>query len=123
MYCRDCGKEIIDKSTFCNHCGAKVTEAKSVEKQVPTKTKTSAVVLSVLFGFFGWLYTYKKNKGKFWITLSITLFLLIINVLSSDLVIGIFINIFSYIFGFGVFIWVIIDNATKPNEYFENYTN
>ena len=30
MYCKHCGKEIDDNSTFCQHCGKKLVETKKV---------------------------------------------------------------------------------------------
>ena len=31
MYCKHCGKQIADDSTFCQHCGGKVIEVSSSE--------------------------------------------------------------------------------------------
>lgn len=28
MYCKHCGKQIDDNSTFCNHCGKQLVEKK-----------------------------------------------------------------------------------------------
>ena len=66
------------------------------------KSKTTAVVLAVFFGLFSWLYTYQKNKEKFWINL------------------GLFIITFTY-WGIVAWVWAIIDNALKPEEYFTGY--
>ena len=68
----------------------------------PTKNKSTAVVLAVFFGVFSWLYTYKTDAWKFWLNLCLTLVT------------------FGF-FGIVALIWVIIDQACKPTEYFEDY--
>lgn len=68
----------------------------------PTKSKTTAVVLAVLFGTFGWLYTYKYDAWKFWLNLTF--------------------SIFTFgLWGIVGFIWAIIDQATKPREFYTDY--
>jgi hypothetical protein len=88
-----------------------------------SKTKVSAVILTILFGLFGWLYTYKKNKVKFWVALAIVIFLLIIYLATAELVIGALILPFFYVVSFGLWLWALLDNALKPNSFFENYPN
>ncbi len=63
------------------------------------RKKTTAVLLAVFFGYFSWIYTWEKNKNKFWINLALALF------------------------GFGIigWLWAIIDNASKPSEFYQNY--
>lgn len=68
----------------------------------PTKSKTTAVVLAILFGIFGWLYTYKYDGWKFWLNLAMTL-------------------ITFGLWGFIALIWVIIDQAIKPREFYKDY--
>ena len=64
-----------------------------------TRKKTTAVLLAVFFGYFSWIYTWEKNKNKFWINLALALF--------GGAIIG--------------WIWAIIDNASKPSEFYQNY--
>ena len=33
------------------------------------KSKSTGIILAIFFSFWSWLYTYGKNKFKFWITL------------------------------------------------------
>ena len=66
-------------------------------------SKTIAVVLAVLAGSFTWLYTYKDDKNKFWIGLAAEL-------------IG-WILILPPII---VWIWSIVDQASKPSSYFND---
>lgn len=66
------------------------------------RSKPVAVVLAVFFGFLSWIYTWEKNNNKFWICLAITAITL----------------------GYGSIIcwlWAIIDNASKPDEFYSNY--
>jgi len=128
MYCKDCGKEINENSVFCNHCGKKLngtvkkeTNANKLPKS--GKTKVSAIVLVVLFGFFGWLYTYRVNKNKFWISVAVTFFIYVIYFTMSDLVIGIIILPIAYLCSFGIWLWALLDNAIKPNSFYDNYPN
>lgn len=73
------------------------------KKWKPTKSKTTAVVIAVLFGVFGWAYTYKYDAWKFWLNVLLTL-------------------ITAGIWGLTVaWIWVIVDQASKPVEAYETY--
>ncbi len=81
------------------------------------RTKTTAILLSVFFGIFSWLYTYTINKARFWICL-IFYFVVLINVLMIDLPGVIWV---LYIYSFGVWLWARINNAVKPEEFFANY--
>jgi uncharacterized membrane protein YvbJ len=124
MYCKNCGEKVKDDTVFCPKCGQRLKEEPRTEPvETSGKTKTSAIVLSVLFGFFGWLYMYRKNAKKFWIVFSITALLLIFYGITYDLVIATLILPVIYLFNIGVFIWVIVDYATKPGEYYANYPN
>jgi len=68
----------------------------------PTKSKTTAVIVAVLFGVFSWAYTYKYDAWKFWL-----------NILLVVLTMG----LWSII----AIVWVIVDQATKPREFYEQY--
>lgn len=66
------------------------------------RSKTVAVVLAVIFGLFSWIYTWEKNYKKFWISLVLSVVTL----------------------GYGsiiCWIWAIIDNAAKPDEFYRKY--
>ena len=67
-------------------------------------SKTVAIVLSVFFGFWSWLYTYERDKNKFWVNF------------------GLFIVTLT-LWGAVAWIWSIIDAVGKPEEYFVNYPN
>jgi uncharacterized membrane protein len=71
---------------------------------VKSKSKTTAIVLAVLFGFWSWLYTYDyaSDKKRFWINLYISVLTL---------------GLWSWV----AWIWAIINTANKPDEYFTRY--
>jgi len=71
------------------------------------KSKGIAILLAVLFGLFGWLYTYKKDYWKFWTALCIWLFSISLGYAVDTLVAWI------------ILIVVIIDRITKPYEYYQ----
>lgn len=126
MYCNNCGKEIKDESIFCNSCGKRLKEEnieKGIGNNVSGKNKTSAIILSVLLGFFGWLYMYKKNAGKFWVVLVVAIFLMISYGLTYDYVISAIFLPVIWVFNIGVYVWVILDYALKPEIYYTNYPN
>jgi hypothetical protein len=70
--------------------------------KVGNRSKAVAVLLAVLSGFFTWLYTYEKDSVKFWLNLALFIITLTI-------------------WGIVAWIWAVIDTATKPSEFYENY--
>lgn len=86
-----------------------------------TKTKTTAVVLAVLLSLWSWLYTYKKNKIKFWTGIAVSLFLTVIYMVTYDLVISALIIPLMWVWGIALWIWAIVDNATKHDMFYINY--
>jgi hypothetical protein len=53
------------------------------------KNKNIAVVLVIFFSFWSWLYTYRKNLVKFWITLSLNIIAVITIFITGIIFIGI----------------------------------
>jgi hypothetical protein len=77
MFCKDCGKKLIENSKYCSNCGkeivhdeesilgAEITEESVIEKQ-PVKTKSKKrnfIILTIICGLLGgYLFTqYEKN--------------------------------------------------------------
>lgn len=96
------------------------------------------MLLSILFGYWSWLYAYGKNKIKFWISFGILAVLyLIILIYSFSLIFGtlafggyidiffseslIGLNIFVSILSFGLWVWSVVDNSIKPDNYYHEY--
>ncbi|MBA7680782.1 hypothetical protein ES703_89103 [subsurface metagenome] len=136
IFCPECGKPIKKNAVICVHCGVQVKELAYQSKEVPTvthKNRTAAVVLAVFFNYLSWLYTYKRSRIKFWIALSISMiwnflyFVSIFGTISDKQSINYYFANYgtwawlASFFGIGVWIWAIIDNATKPNSFYENY--
>jgi hypothetical protein len=64
--------------------------------------KAAAVIFAVVFGFWTWLYTYERDKVKFWVNLTLTC-------------------VTFGIWGIIAWIWSIIDSASKSDEYYDRY--
>ena len=96
-FCQNCGVAVTPMTEICVKCGARTAPS-----SVGGKSKTTAVLLAVFLSYWTWLYTYKKNAWKFWLNLGLV-------ILSAGF------------WGIVAWIWAIIDNATKPAEWFESY--
>lgn len=75
------------------------------------KSKTSAVLLAVFLGVWAWLYTYKFDAAKFWITFSVGFVLFFLNLVLPG--IG--------LLGLGFYIWVIVDVANRTDQWYASY--
>lgn len=71
----------------------------------PDKSKTVCVLLAVFFSFWTWLYTYKTDDWKFWFGLGAS-------------IIGLFLFLIPNI---AVWIWSIVDSATKDPKKLARY--
>lgn len=122
IYCPECGKPVKRNAVICINCGIQIKPLEDVTKVsidksstvISSKTKTSAIVLVIFFGFFGWLYIYKRSVAKFWVALGVTIFLFF---LSYN------IGYYTFIFSFGIWIWALIDVSSKPDSFYTNYPN
>lgn len=105
-FCPYCGSPVEQDWTHCAACGKKkpnktakdvvesTPQAIAVSEElpptgefvtyVPARQKSTAVVLAVLFGYWAWLYTYRKDSTKFW------------SVLLFSIVFGFVVNYFTY---------------------------
>ena len=79
-------------------------KGKKRAKYKPKKSKGVAIALAVLFGIFSYLYTWKTDAWKFFVAL----------------IFGILLS-WTLIVPFLIWIAVIVDQAVKPEEYFEDY--
>lgn len=127
MFCTSCGSQQPDQAVFCSSCGARaqVSAPQAVQQPYaqpvyqqpqpaygPTpKSKTSAVLLAVFLGVWAWLYTYKFDATKFWITFSVSFVLFFLNLVLPG--IG--------FLGLGFYIWVIVDVANRSDDWYATY--
>jgi len=99
MFCKECGKKISDSATTCPKCGAsQVGNKQSIEP----KSKTTAVLLAVFLGLWTWVYTYDRDKAKFWICLGISL-------------------VTFGLFAIVAWIWAIIDTCNKSQDWYAKF--
>lgn len=142
IYCPECGKPIKRNAVICVHCGVQVKElsaknevkAVRLEPAATSKSKTVSVVLAVFFGFWSWLYTYKKDQLKFWIFfgLWITLFLVLVSY-SCSMVASVLEEpysqvdydnpLFTLIWLVNVigWLWALIISIRRPLSFYLNY--
>jgi len=145
IFCPECGTPIKRGMPSCPYCHYHIrqsTDAGLMPENGPpsgaVKIKIAGVLLSIFFGYWSWLYTYSKNKNKFWISFGIlaVLYLIIIiysfslifstlayggyiDIFFSESLIGL--NIFASILSFGIWVWSVVDNAIKPDNYYHKY--
>jgi hypothetical protein len=77
------------------------------------KDRTAAILLAIFLGGWTWIYTYKRDSWKFWLTfvLNLTLF----NPLWTWILL--------FLPNFGLHLWAIIDVAVKPQHFYDNFPN
>lgn len=92
-------------------------------------------MLAVLFGFWSWAYTYGRNAKYFWIGFGISFFLGIFFIPSVSAILFVdpgnagvpfqllivFYFVLLSLWALGSWLWAVIDNATKPSSFYENY--
>ena len=81
-----------------------------------TRSKGIAVLLAVIFGFWTWLYTYKKDSHKFWVAAGITIACFILTFITFGIWLIIWIPV-----AIGFYIWAIIDVCAKPDTFYNKY--
>ena len=116
QYCPECGKLINRNAVICPNCGVQIGKL-VIEKPDIVKIKAVGVVLAIFFSFFSWLYTYKKNAGKFWLCLALN----IIPIILYNTAGGPFGVLFAWLLNSLFWLWAIIYNAAKPSQFFEKY--
>jgi len=107
MRCPSCDAIVKKEAEICVNCGVGIRRRAASER----KDKTASILLAVFLAFWTWLYTYKKDGWKFWLGLALTL--------------TIFNPIWTWIIfctpNMAIWVWAIVDAATKPREWYENY--
>lgn len=119
MFCHSCGSVIKREAEICVKCGVRARRAPSLAPGLAgtgAKSKVAAVLLAIFLGFWTWLYTYREDGVKFWIALGAS----VGNVLLLILTLGLWI-FFFWIPIFGLWIWPVIDAATKSDDWYASY--
>lgn len=98
VFCSSCGNVIKKDAVVCIHCGVPNRAATITHP----KDRSIAIILAILFGPWTWAYTYEVDSTKFWINLAVTV-------------------VTCGFWGLGAWIWAIIDVATRPQEFYDNY--
>lgn len=78
---------------------------------VQPKDKNAAVLLAIFLGGWTWVYTYKRDAWKFWLSLGLHLTLL--NPLWTWVLL--------FLPNLGLYVWSIVDVAVKPQHFYDNY--
>lgn len=73
------------------------------EMKQSAQKRSTALILSVFFSYFSWIYTYNQNKRKFW-----TAFVLSLVFIPLTLI---FIGFIGF---FGLWLWALLDNINNP---------
>ena len=68
------------------------------------RNKTTAIILAVIFGYWSWIYTYKLDAWKFWISLVVCI---------------LFYGTFTI--PICIWVWTIIDASQKLPEVYLKY--
>lgn len=103
-YCTGCGNPINPRAAVCVGCGVPTPLFGSQQRPANPKVKSTAIVLVVLFGVFGWLYTYQRDAWKFWLNLGLAVVTL-------------------GIWGLVAWVWAIIDMSVRPSQFYESFPN
>ena len=102
IFCPSCGEPIKKEAVICVKCGVAVQNMQPMMTYAGAKDKTVAILLAVFLGLWTWLYTYDQDAQKFWINLAISV-------------------VTCGAWGFGAWIWAIIDVAGRPESFYKNY--
>ena len=125
-FCSACGSEMSAGAQFCGNCGSRfaseadpavatVATSSPSEGTSPGKSRAVAVVMAVFLSFWSFLYTYRSNRWKFWLGLSLSTGFLSLNVIDEALNGGQISARAVWLFdivNLGVWVWSIIDRST-----------
>jgi hypothetical protein len=150
-FCAYCGSVVLSTDVKCPACGRPVGAGAAASRGAAgsvgpsgytfAKKKTVAVLLAVFLSGWSWLYTYEVNRKKFWIFFAvgvITAIFYIVGISGAHTVQNC--DDFGYctqkleglksgflalggLGGFGLWLWAIIDNSTKPSVWYDKYPN
>ena len=91
------------------------------------RSQVVAILLAIFLTYIAWLYTYDKDKAKFWLAFGVSAVggvLSILSELAAEASAGTTLVGLDLLFGlalFGIYIWVIIDVAIRGSEWYRDY--
>lgn len=138
-YCGSCGAGLVASAVVCPSCGS----AQAGFSTTSNKSKTVAVLLAVFLTGWSWLYTYQRNSKKFFIFLGCFVLEIILYAVAFSSVAHLtytcnanntncsFHNtggaggaaIVAWLIAFGMWVWAIVDNSTKSQQWYANFPN
>lgn len=122
IYCPECGKPIKRNAVVCVYCGVQVGELKNntptvkVKQPIELKTRKIAIILVVCVGIFAFIYTYKRDAVKFWLSFGFAF-------LGGAIVASMFGLGWSFLVGLGFWIYAMKSVSDRPDSFYENYPN
>ena len=146
IFCPECAKPIKKNAVICVNCGIQIKKLEiekptiDIDQKITPKIKALAIFLAVFLSFFTWLYTYKKNASKFWLSLGFTIVIFAINYAQYYIftnVINFYVNsatIYNIDLNFHLayvivlyaiiiifWLWAVIYSCIKPQSFYTNY--
>ncbi len=101
--CFACGSTVMATSSVCTSCGTLLGTPKD---------KTVAVLMAVFIPPRNWVYTYRRDASKFWAGLVV----MVVGWILTIVLVG-------FLMLLGVWIWAILDAASKPDLYYRQFPN
>jgi len=93
-----CNAHYIRDCPNCYHPG------RGPQQTTSAKRKGVAILLAILFGPLAWIYTWQRDKKKFWANLALT-------VMS--------VGLWFYV----AWIWVLLEACFRPQTFYQRYPN
>jgi RNA polymerase subunit RPABC4/transcription elongation factor Spt4 len=112
-YCPNCGNSVSPLAEVCVKCGIRLTQFSPTRKK-----KVASILLAVFLGYWTWLYTYKRDKWKFWVGLCLSIVYAITVAVEPTT------DEFLWVIWFiplGTWIWAIVDTSIKKREWYDRY--
>ncbi len=70
VFCVACANQLVQTAAFCPKCGTPRAHLPGHSPTGASKSKTTSVLLAVFLSFWSYLYSYKQDKVKFWVSLA-----------------------------------------------------
>jgi hypothetical protein len=106
----------------------------SATVQAHTKSKSASILMAIFLSYWTWLYTYKRDKGFFWLSIVLIIFFVapiwplmswIVQSTSHDIpawgIIAVIWIEISIILGVGLWIWALMVTIARPLSWYDSY--